>query len=691
MTIVYSTTAKFITFNKISSRLASVMPSVMRTGAYIQQALKQSALACSLALGLVGAILFQASAAHAAAPSAKISTEAFAALPTFSQAKLSPSGKKIAFSISIKGRKHIVVQGLSGENPKVIAPSEQWDLNTYQWANENVIVLSSGSLLNRREFSSKTYNTRALSFIIDEGKYVWLGKPKKALKTRSKSKGVARVSQVETILDYLPSDPDHILLELDFDIDGNSEVFKVNVKTGRRKNIRKEVTGIQNWYTDQNSTIRLGTGYKGVKYDQPYAIFKQPDGTWSSLKNVEWWDKYNIRGFSADPNVVYVSGKSKYGTSGLYKLDVSTGHITDTVFQHEDVDVGSLVYDPITGVVIGVAYTDDFYRIKYFDKTFRIVQSSMKRAFKGAATRIASRAKDKQLYLIYTQNTTNPGDYYLYDRAAKKVHFIAPVYDKIDIEKTALTESISIPVRDGSQIPAYITVPKNQEAKNLPTVILPHGGPHARDTAEWDFWSQFYANRGYLVLKPNFRGSTGYGQAYRSKGVKQWGGLMQNDVTDATRWLIDQGMSDPDRICIVGASYGGYAAMMGPIMEPGLYKCAISINGVPNLLQIKTNDKKTIGGNVWIKNMGLKGADDKMVSPYHRAKEMSAPILLMSSVDDARIPFRMSKSMHTRLKKLKKPSKYVQIDNGGHSMITEAARLKMLSETEKFLAKHIGN
>ena len=616
--------------------------------------------------------------------------EAFAALPGFSQARLSPGGTMVAYSVSLKGRKHVVVQSLQGDVRKLIAPSKGWELNSYRWANENIVIINTGSLLKRREFANDTYNTRVLSFIVDEGKYVWLGKPKRQSSAAAHRDGAIQVSQLERVLDYLPEDPKYIMMELDFDLDANVEIFKVNVETGRRTTVKKEVTGVQDWYTDQSSEVRLGTGYKGTNYDQPYTIFKNAGGKWASLKNAAWRDNYEIRGFTENPNMVFVSGQSKHGTIGLFKLDVSSGEIVEEVFSHEKVDFDYVSHDASTGKAVGVAYTDDFRRKQYFDANFRIVQKSMDRAFKGSVTSIIGRAKDRQLYLIYVESATNPGDYYLYDRDKKNVSFIAPVRAAINIEQTAPTTKLLIPVRDGSEIPAYLTAPKGVETKNLPTVILPHGGPHARDNAEWDFWAQFYANRGYLVLKPNFRGSTGYGRAYRRKGVRQWGGLMQDDVTDATKWLIAEGMADPDRICIAGASYGGYAALMGVIMEPGLYKCAISVNGVTNLPLLKSDDKNTIGGNVWIKRMGLEGNSDKSVSPYHRINEVSAPVLLMSSKDDQRVPYLMSSAMDKQLRKQKKPSKYVRIENGGHNMVTEASRLKMLRETEAFLAEHIG-
>ncbi|MBL4790137.1 MAG: S9 family peptidase, partial [Kordiimonadaceae bacterium] len=202
--------------------------------------------------------------------------------------------------------------------------------------------------------------------------------------------------------------------------------------------------------------------------------------------------------------------------------------------------------------------------------------------------------------------------------------------------------------------------------------------------------AQFYASRGYGVLQPNFRGSTGYGQYFRTAGIRQWGGLMQDDVTDATNWLINENIADGSRICIAGSSYGGYAAMMGAILEPNLYQCAISVNGVPDLPRLNKRDLSTRGGSDWHKIRGHEGKKDKEVSPYHRAKEITIPILLIAAKDDARIPYQHTKDMHKRLKNLGKNSKYVQLKTGTHYMVTAEARLKVLRETEKFLAKHIG-
>jgi len=630
----------------------------------------------------INSCAFVAVAEPSAQRPSDIPIEAFAALPDVSGAKLSPTGKKIAYFFSKNGRRHLVVQSLDGTNPKLIPPwDERLEFESLFWKSDDIIIFRIGMTLNRQVFRGKSHETRTISLNLPDFKFRWLGKPKGR-------PGINPPSQFERIVDYLPNEPNHVLLELDFQLDGSPVVYRTNITNGARSNYKGGKNGINDWYADQNSEIRLGVGYKS-KSSKFNAVFKNAAGKWVDLKNLDWADTFDIKGFTNDPNILYVSGTSSRGTKGLYRLDMTSGQILDEIFAHDKVDMFGIYEHPNTGQLAGVTYIDDFYRIEYLDKGLARLQRSLDRALPGTVNSIVSKSRDGDQYLVLTASDTNPGDYFLYDRPNRKMDWVMSARRQIDETMMSPTRSVSIPMRGGSEIPGYLTVPKGKNAKNLPTIILPHGGPTARDTADWDFWTQFYASRGYLVLKPNFRGSDGYGAAFERAGKRQWGGLMQDDVTDATKWLIGEGMADPDRICIVGASYGGYAALMGVIKEPGLYKCAVSLNGVTDLPRLKTNDRGFIGGKAWTKNMGLRGVDDEQVSPYDRAKDISAPVLLLSSKDDTRIPYKHSKNLHKKLKKLGKNSRYVMIKNGTHNMVTAESRLVVLRETEKFLAEHL--
>jgi len=612
---------------------------------------------------------------------ADIPVEAFAALPGFSNAAISPDGKHISYFVELDGHREVLVQALDGSNAFRVPPPKEANFRAYRWASNDVILFQSSMTLQRRIFRGKTQETRWFSLDLNTKDFTWLGKPKR----RSQE----RVSQTERIIDMLPNDPEHILLELDMNLDGMAEVYETDVKSGRRAVRKGASRGIQNWYTDNQSEVRLGNGYDGSKF---VTKLKRSDGKWVDLKKVDWAKKFRIEGFSNKPNTLYVSGHSPYGTEGLYELNLDTGIIAETVFVHGKVDLDYAFENTSTGKIEGVVYTDDFTRIKYINKVKERIQTGIDKALPDSVNTILSHVEALDWYFVLVESDKNSGDYFIYDRPKGQLHYVNRIRGNIDPELMASVETVTIPTRDQKEIPGYMIVPNGKEAHNLPTIVMPHGGPFGvRDSAEWDYEAQFYASRGYLVLKPNYRGSGGYGPAFERAGYNQWGGLMQDDVTDATKWLIDNGHSDPDRICIVGSSYGGYAALMGVIKEPGLYKCAISVNGVSNLVRLKSGDKSNaIGGRSWTKRMGLTGVKDSEVSPHHRADEVSAPVLLMSSVDDARVPWRMSRDTHKKLKKLKKDSTFIRIEDGTHHMVTANSRLTALKAAEKFLAEHIG-
>lgn len=611
-----------------------------------------------------------------------IPVEAFAALPSFSSAQISPEGTKLSYFVELDGQRQVIIQGLNGEGVFRVPPPEDANFSAYRWANEDMILFQSSMTLRRSNFLTKTQETRWFSLDINTKKFVWLGQPNK--------RRDEQLSQIERIVDMLPEKPDHVLLELDMNLNGESEVYETNIRTGRRNMKRPGSRGIQRWYTDNQSEIRLGYGFRGEKF---VTKLKDQHGDWIDLKKSDWASKYTIEGFAEQANALYVSGLSPYGTQGLYKLDLDTGEIVDTIYVNGSYDIDYAFENTETGKIEGVVYTDDFTRVKYVNRTKAKIQAGIDKVLPDTVNTILSYVEAKDWYFILVESDQNSGDYYIYDRPNKRLNFIASIRPQMDPELMAKVDAVSIPVRDGSEIPGYLIKPNGIALSNLPTIVLPHGGPFGiRDSAAWDYEAQFYASRGYLVLKPNFRGSGGYGPSFRVKGHNQWGGLMQDDVTDATNWLIDQGYADPERICIVGSSYGGYAALMGTIKEPELYKCAISLNGVANLARLKSGDKNyAIGGRNWTKRMGLSGVDDEQVSPHHRAEEISAPVLIMAAVDDARVPWKNSESLHKRLNRLKKDTTFVKIKEGTHHMVTAQSRLTQLKAAETFLAKHIGN
>ena len=621
------------------------------------------------------------------------SVEVYASLPNLRNVKMSPDALQIGYVSHHEGRKVLILENIDGSDRVLIPPVEKADIVTFHWANDKRVLVVYEMSGSWRGISGQYSMTRLIGVDRDGGNPTWVVK-NHTVKKKGTLGGKVDYPPAQfqhRIPDMLPDDPDHILLSLDADQDGAAEVRKINVYNGNYKIVRPDQRGVQHWYTDHTGEIRYGSGYIDGTSKRT-ATLKDANGEWLALRKTEWADTYDFDGFSDDPNVVFVSGPSQYGTNGLYKLRLSSGEIIETVYEDPKYNVGGVIEHPETGKPAGYFYTGDVSQVVYFDKTMNKVQQAINKALPNTTNYIYGKAKGAHTYLIFSDSPTDPGAYYWLNFKTKEMKVLGAYMHGLDPAQSGLVKAVTIPVRDGTEIPAYLTLPHGStEKKGLPAVVLVHGGPQARDTADWDWWAQFLASRGYVVLQPNFRGSTGYGKAFEEAGENQWGGLMQDDVTDATKWLTESGVADKSHVCIIGASYGGYAALMGVIKEPGLYACAASINGVTDLPRMISEDKYgVIGGRDWVKTIGLEGASVTDVSPYHRAEDVSAPVLLMSSKDDTRIDHEVSENMHKRLVNLGKESRYVEIEDGGHSMDTAASRLTVLTELEKFLAVHLG-
>jgi dipeptidyl aminopeptidase/acylaminoacyl peptidase len=289
------------------------------------------------------------------------------------------------------------------------------------------------------------------------------------------------------------------------------------------------------------------------------------------------------------------------------------------------------------------------------------------------------------------ESPSSPPMYYLVDFAAKKADIIGEQYPALANATLGEVRMMTYEARDGAEVPAYLTLPPGSTGKNLPLVMLPHGGPEARDDYAFDWFAQFLASRGYAVLQPQFRGSTGFGEAWRKAGYRQWGLLMQDDVTDGVKALVEQGVADAKRVCIVGLSYGGYAALAGAAFTPDVYRCAVSINGVSDLPVMLSYENAHTGEEsdtvaYWKSHIG--SSNDRAViekSPSRAANQVKAPVLLLHSVNDTVVPVTQAEIMQRALKSFDRRVTFVQLAGDDHYLSQGATRLQVLKETEKFL------
>ncbi len=618
------------------------------------------------------------SGAFSGQKSSDIPLKAFAQLKITSNMKLSPDGTHMAYSMVHKGREVVIIKPLGKGKAVAVPAADNAETKWFRWANKDRLVVSYAFTSKRRTVTTR--ETRLYGVDRDGKNFVNLIRSKRRLQAQFQ----------DNVIDWLEDDPDHILVVLDSDLNSEDEVRRVNVKSGSYQDIIKGKRGIQNYRTDQQHKVRMAWGYQQATFINKY---KSPiTNKWKSIEKTSWGDKgFSLITFTEDPRIAYAGGNNEHGRRAVFKINLETEEILGPVFSHEKVDFDYIVNHPVTGKPAGVQFTLDKPETIYFDKKLQSIQMTVDRALPDTVNEIVSIQPEKKLYLIYAESDREPGVYYLLDMMSKKLNFLSETLPGIRPENMSPVKAVSYISRDDVRIPGYLTLPKGKDSKNLPAVILVHGGPHARYTQMFDYTVQFLTSRGYAVLQPNFRGSEGFGNRFENAGRHQWGGVMQDDLTDGTKWLIEQGIADPDRICIVGASYGGYAAAMGLIKTPDLFKCGISVSGVLNIPSLISSKKKYIGGKSWSKEYGLEGEDPETVSPYHRVDDINTPILIVHAKDDHIVLYKQATGIVKKLKKLKKDVTFVTMKDGDHYLDTEASRITELTAMEKFLKKHIGN
>ncbi|RZJ03517.1 MAG: S9 family peptidase [Brevundimonas sp.] len=354
-----------------------------------------------------------------------------------------------------------------------------------------------------------------------------------------------------------------------------------------------------------------------------------------------------------------------------------------------------LMFHPVTRRMIGATRVNDDGPIYAFsDEDAGLLWASIEQAFPDSAPDLISWSDDLQTAVVFTSGSNDSGSYHLVDLKEGAVTPVGDAYKAITPDLVAPISTLSYTAADGLEIHGYLTVPRGREAKDLPLVVLAHGGPAARDSMGFDWWAQALASRGYAVLQANFRGSTGYGLDFLEAGYGEWGRKMQTDLSDGVRHLAEQGVIDPERVCIVGASYGGYAALAGPTLDRGVYRCAVSVAGVSDLRRMVEHEasegarRENETVRYWNRFMGAERLGDRSLderSPARLADQADAPILLIHGKDDTVVPVEQSRMMAGALRRAGKPFELIELTGEDHNLSRTQTRLQMLEATVRFL------
>ena len=465
-------------------------------------------------------------------------------------------------------------------------------------------------------------------------------------------------------------------------------------------NVSREIQGLPevfNWFVDESGNP-IGREY----YDNErniYRFYSYRDGDWQVV--MEENDPVlssEIVGFYNNNEAALFRYNGNY--AGLRTVDMESGPSSD-VTALPDRDILGWQLNPYTNFIIGIEYDDDGMRTAWFDDGLQSMQTALASALGDDSATIASWSSDQSRIVVRTDNGDAAPAYYLYDNNDRSLSPLASEYPELAEITLGNRSTRTFTARDGTPIPGYVTLPPGG-GTNLPAVVLPHGGPEAEDTGGFDYWAHFLASRGYVVIQPNFRGSTGYGVAHRDAGRGEWGvGVTQTDVIDALANMVDEGIVDGGRACIVGASYGGYSALAAGAFQPGTFACVAAYAPVANLGLFLGDSEIAYGGNSFVAAYwrqvfgGEISASERQrlndLSPFYNAANFEAPVLLMHGRDDSVVPISQSRRMEDALDDAGNTVSYNELSGADHWLTNRQTRLEVLTRLEAFLAEHIGD
>jgi dipeptidyl aminopeptidase/acylaminoacyl peptidase len=469
-------------------------------------------------------------------------------------------------------------------------------------------------------------------------------------------------------------------------------VFSVDTRSGSANAIEYGSQFTEDWVVDPNGTPVARSDWDPGR--RSFTILAKEGRGWRVVHRQDDGGRLTLGSLSPDGKSVLALGANGADRSKLWAIPLD-GSGARVFVEDPVLDVESVIHDPFDGAPVAVNFGGLSQRTQWIESKAEARFKSLNKAFPGRDIWTVDRSRDGKRVVVRVESPSFPPTYYLVDFATGRADIVGEEYPGLANVKLGEVQLFSYKARDGYEVPAYLTLPPGVAREKLPLVVLPHGGPEARDDLAFDWKAQFLASRGYAVLQPQFRGSTGFGEAHRKAGYREWGGVMQHDVTDGVRDLVAKGVADPKRICIVGSSYGGYAALAGAAFTPDLYSCAVSINGLSDLpgmlgFEERQGGRESDAVAYWRDHIGSKH-DPKLaqVSPVHAADKITIPVLLIHGVDDTVVPVTQSERMDRALGALQRPHKFVRLAGEDHWLSRSETRTRVLTELETFLAQHL--
>ena len=613
----------------------------------------------------------------------------------YKQMRMSPDGRYLAAMTPLEGRDGLVVVDWSTHQMTgAMRFSGNEIVLSYEWVKDDKLVIFNGETNGWRDTPVSYGELFVANPDGSDFKPIYGYRAGEKQIGSLVKKGTATYGW-GSLVSNLPSDPYDILIA-SYPWSGSTEsswptVYRVDTRTAvLRKVLRAPLTNAE-FLSTRDGDIRFAIG---TDQDEVTRIFEYLPGTseWQpiALNSVTGY-QFLPEGMTADAKTAYYLSDKEGKQLALYALDLQTRK-DSLLYRHETESIEAVYLDPHTGEALWVVLGSD-QSIAYLQPEHPLsqVRRMLAKTFKDQRVDFVDVTRDYKTVLVAIDSDRNPGAWYLVDVASKKAEFLEAANKRLKREQLLPVQEVSLTARDGLSLQGFYTRPRGG-ADKPPMVLLVHGGPHARDDWEFNPEVQLLASRGYAVLQVNFRGSTGHGRAFEVAGRGEWGRKMQDDLTDATRWAIDQGLADPQRICIMGTSYGGYAALMGVVREPELYRCAIDIAGVSDMETFfKEGDiEDMLSGKAYLRSsIGTDAAQWQERSPARQAQAIRAAVLIAHGGEDQRVPIKHAKLMEKALKKAGKPVETLYIDSEGHGFFKPEHRVQLYQLVLEFLGRQI--
>lgn len=611
--------------------------------------------------------------------------------PDFRSLQLSPNGQHIAVISPINKRDNLVIMDTDGlKNVRPLTGLKEESVSSFYWANNQEIV-----------FTMDSDGREAVSiFKVDITKK----KPKIVLLVGAKvsSAGI----RTATTVHRLPNDPDNIIVQFNgrdvkapdlYKLPLKSKWSKKRGKNPKMKLIAENPGDVQGWLLDHDGNVRGAISLKGVeskfhyknKGEKNFRVLRATHALAESITPLV---------FDYDNKTLFVSSNIGRDKNAIYKFNPETNKLGELLFSHDEVDVRNLMMSDKLKKIIGVSYINEYPEVFYFDKKTKAIMEGLESAFPGKKVSITSSTKDEMLNIVMVYNDNDPGNYFLYDRHNNKITHLLSARPNLKPDELVSMKAISFTSRDGLKIHGYLTLPKGSDGKKVPLIVNPHGGPFGvRDSWGYNPEHQFFASRGYATVQVNFRGSGGYGREFEQAGYGgKWGAEMQNDLTDAVEYLVTKGIVDPKKICIYGASYGGYATMAGLTFTPDLYRCGINYVGVTDVGLLYTSMKKSWEPAKKLMKLQIGDPDDKelmkRMSPLAHVDKIKAPLMIVQGAQDPRVVKQHATDLRSALKSrgiVLSDDEWIMKKNEGHGFRKEENIIELYTKMEKFLAKNL--